>query len=82
MSNTNTCMAVYQFDNRSIKLFHEIVRPLIETHTGLTYVDAMSYYESINIKMDLITRLISNATLIIIDISYKNPNVFAELGIA
>ncbi len=81
MGTTNTCMGVYQFDDERKRIFKDIVRPLIETHTGLTYVDGMSHYEP-SIKMDLISRLINEANLIIIDVSFRNPNVFLELGIA
>ena len=70
MGTTNTCMGVYQFDAESKRIFQNIVKPLVETHTGLTYVDGMSHYEPSTIKMDLISRLINEANLIIIDVSF------------
>ena len=82
MPVTNTCMAVYRFKPRVKQIFELIVRPLIETHTGLKYVDALSHYEPFSIKMDMIARLISDAKLVIVDVSYDNPNVFLELGMA
>jgi hypothetical protein len=82
MSSTNTCMGIYEFNDQNKKMFASIIKPLIETHTGLTYVDAMSRYESLSIKMDLISRMIEEAKIVIIDLSLKNPNVFLELGIA
>lgn len=82
MAVSNTVMAVFQFDDPTRKLFETIVRPLIETHTGLKYVDGASYYEPSTIKIALISKMIEEARLIIVDISKKNPNVFMELGIA
>ena len=82
MPTSNTVMAVFQFDDDTRQLFEEIVRPLVETHTGLKYVDGASYYEPLTIKMDLISKMIEEAQLVIVDISHKNPNVFLELGIA
>jgi hypothetical protein len=75
-------MGIYEFTDTNYEMFDFIVKPLIQTHTGLVYEDARSHYESKSIKMDLISRQISEATLIIADISRKNPNVFLELGIA
>ena len=82
MSSSNTVMAVFQFDADTRQLFEQIVRPLVETHTGLKYVDGASYYEPLRIKIDLISKMIEEARLVIVDISHKNPNVFIELGIA
>lgn len=82
MAVSNTVMAVFQFDDPTRRLFETIVRPLIETHTGLKYVDGASYYEPSTIKIALISKMIEEARLIIVDISKKNPNVFMELGIA
>ena len=82
MPAANTVMAVFQFDETTRRRFERIVRPLVETHTGLKYVDGSSYYEPITIKMDLIAEMIREARLVIVDVSVKNPNVFMELGIA
>jgi len=79
----NQCMGVYQFPSKSeANRFHDLIRPIVETHTGLNYVDALSYYEAERPKMDLIYRLIEESMLIIIDITLENANVFTELGIA
>lgn len=75
-------MGVYRFTTKVQRIFDLIVKPIIETHTGLTYVDARSHYESLSIKMDLISRLIADAKLVIVDVSHENPNVFLELGMA
>lgn len=75
-------MAIFQFDDKTRRLFELIVRPLVETHTGLKYVDGASYFEPLTIKMNLISKMIEEARLIIVDLSHKNPNVFIELGIA
>ena len=82
MSSSNTVMAIFQFDDETRRLFELIVRPLVETHTGLKYLDGASYYEPLTIKMNLISKMIEEARLIIVDVSHKNPNVFIELGIA
>lgn len=82
MSKVNTIMGIFQFDDKARQLFETIVRPLVETHTGLKYVDGASYYEPLTIKMSLISKMIEESRLVIVDISNKNPNVFIELGIA
>jgi hypothetical protein len=82
MSDTNSCMGVYPFNKEKIKTFDSIIKPLVESHTGLTYMDARYYYEPSTIKMDLISKMIQGSSLIIVDLSDKNPNVFMELGIA
>ena len=82
MPTTNTCMGIYSFVDSNIKRFESIIKPLVEIHTGLKYVDARYYYESQSIKMDLISRMIEDSNLVIVDLSEKNQNVFLELGIA
>lgn len=82
MAGNNTCMGIYQFDDDTKKLFKEHINPHVETHVGLSFVNAEVYYESSSIKMDLIERMIADATLVICDITHENANVFMELGIA
>lgn len=82
MSDTNTCMGIFPFDSEKEKLFDSIIKPLVGSHTGLTYVDARTYYEASDIKMNLIASMIEDAKLIVTDLSVKNVNVFFELGIA
>ena len=75
-------MGIFKFDDKTRRLFETIIRPLVETHTGLKYVDGASYYEPLTIKMSLISKMIEESRLVIVDITNKNPNVFIELGIA
>lgn len=82
MASLNCCMGIYQFDDEKKRTFNSVIKPLIGSHTGLTYVDASSYYEPTNIKMNLISKMVEEARLIVVDLSEKNPNVFLELGIA
>jgi hypothetical protein len=82
MTSSNNCMGIYQFDDEKKRIFNSIIKPLIGSHTGLTYVDASSYYEPSNIKMTMISKMIEEARLVVADLSEKNPNVFLELGIA
>lgn len=78
----NTCMGIYQFTDKAKQIFNTVIRPLVGAHTGLTYVDATYYYESSEVKMALIAKMIESANLVIADLSEKNVNVFFELGIA
>lgn len=78
----NSCFGIFPFGGPIDKRFKNIIDPLVETHTGLVYEDARVYYEAKNIKMDLISKMIEDASLVIVDISKDNPNVFFEFGIA
>ena len=40
MPSSNSCMGIYQFDDEKKRIFSSIIKPLIGSHTGLTYVDA------------------------------------------
>jgi hypothetical protein len=82
MYTSNSMMAIFKFDDATRQVFEGTVRPLVETHTGLKYIDGASYYAPHAIKMDLISRMIEEARLVIVDLSAMNPNVFIELGIA
>src|SRR5208283_2282052 len=81
MESNNTCMGIYPFEEPYKYLYANIIKPLVQTHTGLTYIDAASFYEGERVKIDLIEQMIFNARVIIADISLKNPHVFYELGI-
>ena len=85
MLQGNTCMRIFKFktekDHEYEKLFDLVIYPLIESHTGLKCVDARRYYEPSSLKMDLIADMIKEATLIVVELSEKNPNVFFEFGI-
>ncbi len=78
----NNCMGIFKFESKYFELFDSVIYPLISTHIGLSCNDARSYYESKSIKMDLISRMIEESNLIVVEISENNPNVFLELGIA
>lgn len=86
MANVNNCMGIFQFSGvegeENKRIYNTIIKPLVESHTGLTYVNATSYYEPLTIKMDLILRMIEESRLVIVNLSERNPNVFLELGIA
>ena len=82
MPQNNTCMGIFRFSKKYYDLFDQVIYPLIQTHTGLVCHDARSYYEAQTIKMDLIARMIEESSVVIIDISENNPNVFLEFGIA
>jgi len=82
MPQHNSCMGIFRFSKKYYDLFDQVIYPLVQTHTGLICHDARSYYEAQTIKMDLISRMIEESNLLIIDISENNPNVFLEFGIA
>jgi hypothetical protein len=79
-----TCMGILPFDQTLAytNRFDSIVRPLVETHTSLVYVDARGFYEPQRPKIDVILEMIKEASLVIVELSEKNPNVFLELGFA
>src|SRR5437667_9659938 len=78
----SACMGVLPFSSPYMKRFDSIVRPLGETHTGLVYQDARKFYEPQQPKIDVIFEMIKEATLVIVELSEKNTNVFLELGFA
>ena len=82
--NNSTCMGVLPFDPALgyVGSFDSIIRPLVETHVGLVYVDARGFYEPQIPKIEAIFGMVRAASLVIVDISVKNPNVFLELGYA
>jgi hypothetical protein len=79
--NEKNCFGIYQFDDDRISLFENIIKPIVEAHSSLIYEDARSKYESSNAKISTIYGLIKSAELCIIDLTYKNINVFFEYGI-
>lgn len=82
MASDNTCFGIYRFEGRHLDIFDKVVRPLVETHTGLTYVDARRYYEAERVKIDLILEMVDFSDLVVADISEISPNVFLEIGFA
>jgi hypothetical protein len=75
-------MGILPFGQPYMERFDCVIRPLVETHTGLVYVDARKFYEPQRPKIDVILNMIREASLIVIDVSEPNPNVFLELGFA
>jgi hypothetical protein len=82
MPSANTCMGIFRFEEDKKRIFHSIIKPLVESHTGLKYEDATFYYEPSVVKMDLISKMIRDARLVIVELSEENANVFLELGVA
>lgn len=82
MPSANTCMGIFRFKEDPERIFNSIIKPLVESHTGLKYEDATFYYESSAVKMDLISKMIRDARMVIVDLSEERANVFLELGVA
>ena len=79
MPYTNTCIGI--FENSYQNLFENVIKHVIETHTGLTYIDFLRFYEASELKMEIIARMIQESSLVIAEVSEKNPNVFFEIGV-
>ncbi len=83
MPHHNACFGIFPFSEPYISRFDRIVRPIIETHTGLVYDDARHVFESEILKIDWIRSKIDEAFLVVADISeIAKPKVFIELGMA
>jgi hypothetical protein len=82
MRTDNRCFGIFSFSETLKNRFDQIIKPIVETHTGLSYWDARKLYEPQNIKMATITRMIEEARFTIIDVSELKANVFIEIGIA
>jgi hypothetical protein len=68
------------FDGRLQTVYQKVVRPVLENHGfACTRADEMS---STGIIMDQIRDAIEKATLVMCDLTFDNPNVFYEMGIA
>jgi hypothetical protein len=45
MAPANTCTGIFKFDDIYKALFTEVIKPLVEVHTGLTYrTHSLLYY--------------------------------------
>jgi len=75
MPSSNTVMAVFTFDDETTDRFKKVVQPLVETHTGLKYVDARSFYEPLTVKMSFISELIEESRLVIVDAAMRSLQV-------
>jgi len=51
MPYTNTCIGI--FENSYQNLFENVIKHVIETHTGLTYIDFLRFYEASELKMEI-----------------------------
>jgi hypothetical protein len=79
--NERKCFGIFKFDRDRINVFENLLKPIVEAHTELVYEDARSQYASLDPKISTIFHLIQIAELCIIDLTYKNVNVFFEYGI-
>ena len=84
MQTHSTCMGILPFGKARAytNRFDLYIKPLVQTHVGLVYVDARKFYETQRPKIDVIFEMIKTANLVIAEISEPNPNVFLELGFA
>ncbi len=76
------CFGIYHFISNRTLIFKKSIKPIIESHTNLKYIDAKSKYESQKPKISTINSWIQKSELCIIDLTYQNLNVFFEYGIA
>lgn len=88
MNNNNPSDAVQKqvafvamcFDGRLQTVYQKVVKPVLQNHGfACTRADEMS---SAGIIMDQIREAIEKATLVMCDLTFDNPNVFYEMGIA
>ena len=79
---SNTCFGIYEFTDEKKGFFKKVIKPLVESHTGLVYQDAQDEYEPKEIKMYRIAEMIRKSRLVIVDVDNQNANVFFELGVA
>lgn len=75
-----TCFVIMPFGQPLDRYFNNIFVPAV-VDAGLDPIRADSLFRSTNIVGD-IWRLTKNATVLLADLTGKNPNVFYELGLA
>lgn len=80
MAETKESFAVLPFESDFNQVFHEVIEPVLDD-VGYNINKADSIDSQQNILEDII-RGISEADLLIADLTTSNPNVFYELGIA
>jgi hypothetical protein len=79
---TDTCFTLMPFDPLKLTdIYKRYIKQPIELNTRLKCVRADDIYRSTQIMQDVWAK-INEAKLIIADLTYKNPNVFYELGMA
>jgi hypothetical protein len=79
-SNPRTCFIIMPFGNSFERYYGNIFVPAV-TEVGLNPVRADSLFRSSPIVAD-IWNCVQKASVILADLSTKNPNVFYELGLA
>jgi hypothetical protein len=79
---TDTCFVLMPFDPPKLTdIYKRYVKHPIESYTILKCFRADDIYRSTQIMQDVWVK-INEAKLIVADLTYKNPNVFYELGMA
>jgi hypothetical protein len=75
-----TCFILMPFREPLNDYYKEIICPAV-TNTGLTPLRADEIYGTQSIILDIVQQ-ISNAKILIADLTFRNPNVTYELGVA
>jgi hypothetical protein len=68
------------FDGRLQHVYHKVVKPVLENH-GFLCIRGDEISQT-GVLMDQIRDAINHADLVICDLTFENPNVFYELGMA
>ncbi len=76
----NTCFIIMPFRDPLNEYYTEIIKPAVIT-SGLSPVRADEIFGTQSIIKDVVQQ-ISSAKLLIADLTYRNPNVMYELGVA
>lgn len=74
------CFVLMPFAKEQTEIYRSIIKPTVEKH-GYTCIRADDIYQSTHIMNDILGH-IKNGSIIIADLTGRNPNVFYELGIA
>lgn len=76
----NIAFVAMCFDTRLHHIYQKVVKPVVESY-GFTCLRA-DEISKVGIVMNQVQNSIDNANLFICDLTYENPNVFYELGVA
>jgi len=68
------------FDGRLQHIYHKVVKPVLENH-GF-FCERADEIGSMGVIIDQIRDAITKSDLVICDLTFENPNVFYELGMA
>lgn len=74
------CFVIMQFTEEFNALYKDVIRPVCKAH-GYKVIRGDDFYSS-GVIMDDITKSIRAASLIIVDVTPDNANVFYEVGFA